>query len=244
MAADRLGKQQVRTEDNDDVKVQVVDGSTLTQKLAVDANGKVSAKVSKDTSDNAAANPIYTQLSDGTNAIGATGNGLDVNIKGVSATAVPVSADGSANTVGNPIFIELSDGTNPLGTVTNPVYATVTESSSGSIRKYDKAAAVAGDGGSANHDYTVTALKTLTLSAITVSAGGASRFDVILDAAGTPETIDTFHVPPSGGTVVKDYTALGITLAAGLVIRITKVNNEKSASATLDLYSTINAREN
>jgi hypothetical protein len=285
MAADILGKQQIRTDAKNDVQVQVADsaGSNL---LAVDSNGLVGAKnyagdgtaitqtggamdvnlkaqtdnigidikaqtltavkVSATSAANTVSNPIYVELTGGAAAITNTSNALDVNVKSITGTNLPVNiaqVGGATSDATHPLFVELTDGSAAFGTSGNPIHVLEASGTGTSVKAYDKAAAVAGAGGSASHDYTVTSGKTLTLGQITVAGPGASRFEVILDAAGTPVTIDTFIIPSSGGTFTKDYIMVPITLAAGKKIRVMKTNNEKAAGATLDLYSSITGYE-
>ena len=57
------------------------------------ADGTFPGLVSKDTSLNATSNPIYTQLTDGTVAIGVTSNALDVNIDNASIAVTATDLD-------------------------------------------------------------------------------------------------------------------------------------------------------
>lgn len=231
MPADTLGKQQVRTDANDDVKVQVADATTPSQLLNVDASGRVSSKL----------------FSGGGASIGAAADALKIDIASQGLAALKVSRDGGAPTAANAGYAEIVTGTGPaIVSESNPLAVqVVNDPTPGTVKRgedagaYDKAAAVAGNGGQDPHDYTVTTGMTLTLHEVTVSAPGAARFDVILHFGdGAAETtIDTFYIPASGGSYTKTYAKNPPTVAAEKVLRIQRTNNEKAVASALDLVS-------
>lgn len=295
MSAENLGKQNIRTAANDDVKAQIA-GSTSANLLDVDSSGRITAKI-EDASGSAFAagnplpisvivggaakgatgSPFFVELNQGAAALSAT-NGLFTNVlqgnavlsathglftnvlngdavlsatntlatrlsdgSAFNAQANPVyaavSKNTSANAVANPIFVELSDGTAALGTSGNPLYTTTTGSTGTAVRSYLKGAAVS-SGADSDHDYTVTSGKTLTLRQVTVSCPDGGHFEVILDAAGTPSSLDTFYLSPGQTAFVKEFTSLP-TLAATLVLRIRRTNDShRSAPMASSFYGT------
>jgi hypothetical protein len=92
--------------------------------------------------------------------------------------------------------------------------------------------------GTTNHDYTVTALKTLHVKQIIASAAVRSKFYVQIETgAGTGvfTNIMPIYITTSEGFHQLSF-AIGMTVAAGVKLRIAKTNNDKSAS---DLNSMI-----
>lgn len=106
------------------------------------------------------------------------------------------------------------------------------------VCEYNTSAALAA-AAVANHDYTVTALKTLIANRIWASASGAIKIEVIVDPAGTPATQwvgfnSTAH--PNINVPIEEFCSV----AAGIVIRIAITNLDNKAQ---DVYSTLTGRE-
>jgi hypothetical protein len=129
------------------------------------------------------------------------GAGLgQVDLAAVSVTAVPVSADSALNAVGNPIFV-----------------SNVAAVSSGEVHDYDTEVAVVKDA-SGDHDYAVTAAKTLLLESVIVSASGAGRpgwgewggerKDSRPHGTRTRRFVMASHPPPSLAVIRKRLTSL------------------------------------
>lgn len=266
MPAENIGEIAIVTHTNSSVVVQVA-GSVNTHLLAIDINGHASINLFSGggTSISAVGSALSVDITtqsvplktsrDGAAPTAANANYAEVVVAGAALAAnnplsVRVSADGTNYAaVNHPIFVELSDGTNPLGTNSNPLYTQLSSAGGGTAVygstfaspawKNDSSIAA---GSTANHDYTVTTGKTLTLKLVTVSSSGTGKYQVILDQGGTPNTIDVLHVPSGGGDAFRDYSALNITLGSTKVLRIAKLNNEISQAT--DMFSAIFGTEN
>jgi hypothetical protein len=113
---------------------------------------------------------------------------------------------------------------------------TVTDPSASAVEMddYQTSAAVAVSG-TANHDYTVTAGKTLIVNRIWASASGRIKVTVIIDPAGSPAT--KFVAFNSTANPNIDIPVNGdVEVAAGVVIRVQIENCDEDAQ---DVYSTI-----
>lgn len=106
------------------------------------------------------------------------------------------------------------------------------------VRDYNTSASVA-VAGSANHDYTVSALKTLKAKRMFVSASGRIKASLILDPSGTPETIVVGFNSTASPLIDIDLEGL-VEVAAGIVVRIVIENLDEDAQ---DVYSTLFGNE-
>lgn len=102
----------VRTENNGDVAVKVVDGTITSQTLGIDANGKVTVKL-----DDAAGNGITSQVNGAQQAldVGINVAGVQIDprsIRALTAADVVTANQGSANTIANAWPVKPTDGTN------------------------------------------------------------------------------------------------------------------------------------
>ena len=102
----------IRTEANGDVAVKVVDGTITSQALAIDAAGKVIAKLN-----DAAGNALTSQANGAQRAldVGINVSGVQIDprsIRALTSADVVTSNQGSANTIANAWPVKLTDGTN------------------------------------------------------------------------------------------------------------------------------------
>ncbi len=107
------------------------------------------------------------------------------------------------------------------------------------VNDYQTSAAVA-SAATTNHDYTVTALKTLKVFGILASASGRIKVEVIIDPTGTPVTEFVAFNSTANPNIYIDVAGL-LEVAAGLVIRVVVTNLEKKDSQ--DVYSTLLGHE-
>jgi hypothetical protein len=248
MAADIVGKQNIRTEATTDAQFALYN-SAGTNAAAVDGSGNVSISigaqtlaavaVSKTTAANAANNSLFVEPTQASAVLSAT-NALAMRLTdgaAFNAQANPVfaavSKNTSANAAGNPIFMELSDGSAQVGTSGNPLFvsfAASTETPPGTeLFKYDKTSSIAA-AGTANFDYTVTAGKTLTVYRMYFTSPEAGHFDVIYDPSGTNVNYVTVYVSPSNNIAVVEFDDIHPTFAATKVLRVTKTNDSHAAA--------------
>ena len=91
-----------------------------------------------------------------------------------------------------------------------------------------------------NHDYSVTALKTLTMYKVMASASGLAKFQVLVEtapASGTFNAIATAFNSTANPNVEFDFQKVGKNIAAGVKVRIACTNKEVSGAQSM--YSTI-----
>lgn len=124
----------------------------------------------------------------------------------------------------------------------NPVPVILTASASGNaINDFKQAIAVA-SGSSDNHDYTVTAGKTLLLHEIESSGSGKIKMTAQIET-GVATNVFTTKFVQFNSTATPNTTILlqdPISVAAGVRVRIIMLNDDKGAQ---DLYSTICGQE-
>lgn len=119
------------------------------------------------------------------------------------------------------------------------VRAVVEDTTDGSaVNSYTTSASVAADA-SVNHDYTVTALKTLKLEQILASASGKIKVVVLTGASGGPTTRAVFFTSASDNNLLWTLTE-PIDVVAGDIVRVTITNRDNQAQ---DVYSTIRGVE-
>lgn len=148
------------------------------------------------------------------------------------------SSDGS-NAKAQDVAIRDEDGN--AFTTSNPLPVTLVDSEGTEVNDYNASSATAA-AASANHDYTVTALKTLKASQISCSASGRAKFQVQVEDGVASDVFETKFVKfnstanPNCDFDVKEL----ISVAAGVRVRVVKTNLDNQAQ---DLYSTISGHE-
>lgn len=165
------------------------------------------------------------------------------------ANELTVESDGSVNArskdgAGNSITstsgkmdVALNDEAGNPFTAANPLPVSLEESSGDEKVEFDQADSIAKDA-SDNHDYTVTAAKTMLLSKIWCSASGKARFEVQFEdgpAAGTFTTKWVGFNSTSSPNLDIPAEKIGKQVA-GAIVRIIRTNLDNQAQ---DLYSTI-----
>lgn len=163
--------------------------------------------------------------------------------------ATPGQADqnfrptGVASSVDNAKCVDVAirdEAGNPF-TAANPLPVTMVDSEGTEVNDHNKSVAVA-PGGSVNHDYTVTALKTLKLQQIECASSGKMKVEVAVETAPASGTFNNKWVQfsstanPNCSLHIKEL----ISQAAGAKIRVIKTNLDNQAQ---DLYSTISGHE-
>lgn len=124
---------------------------------------------------------------------------------------------------------------------TNPLPVTLSDVVGTSINDYKDAAAIA-SGASDNHDYTVTAGKTLTLTAVSSSASGKAKMLLSIETGVATGVFTTRFVQFNSTATPDMYQPLDapIQVAAGVRVRVVMSNRDLLAE---DLYSTISGSE-
>lgn len=166
------------------------------------------------------------QIGDGSSNtwdIDGSGHG-QIDIAAVSVTAIPVSRDGNANSDTNPLFVQVVSGAT-IGT---------------EIHDYDTASAVAKDA-SDNHDYTVTAAKTLLLKRVLASASGSMKIEIQTGpVAGLTTVAVAFSSPANPVSQVVFDPPVEVSDTSTGTVRVIRRNDDNQA---MDVYSTIMGTE-
>lgn len=123
----------------------------------------------------------------------------------------------------------------------NPLPVTSVDSEGAEINDYNTAAAVVA-AAVANHDYTVTALKTLKISGIHVSASDRIKIEVAVESAVGSNTFTSKFVYFTTAAKLNEYIPINenIAVAAGVRVRVIRTNRSLLAQ---DVYSTICGHE-
>jgi hypothetical protein len=178
---------------------------------------------------------------------------VDLAAEGVTGSAVPFDSvqvggsDGtnlrtlSTDTTGK-LKVDIFDATGTAFSTANPLPVIVTSTVPGTpIQDYKDASSIAA-AGTDNHDYTVTAGKTLNLARIWASGSGKIKIQVQVETGVATNTFTTKFVGfNSTATPNIDITVVSvIAVAAGVRVRVTVTNEDKQA---FDIYSTIEGTE-
>lgn len=125
---------------------------------------------------------------------------------------------------------------------TNPIPVVLSQDNVGTeINAYNTASAIAA-GATSNHDYTVTAAKTLLLTQIEATASGRAKIEIQIETAVASAVFVTrfvmFNSTAEPNMSLK--LASPITVAAGVRVRVIRTNRDLLPQ---DLYSTICGQE-
>lgn len=124
----------------------------------------------------------------------------------------------------------------------NPLPVKLSEAADGDeIHDYNTAAAVAA-AGTSNHDYTVTALKTLELKKVMAAASARSKAELQIET-GAATGIFTTRAVKFGSVALPNMDfdfPVPIIVAAGVKVRVIRTNLDNQSQ---DLYSTIIGQE-
>lgn len=125
--------------------------------------------------------------------------------------------------------------------VSNPVPVTLDTVSGTSINDYKRAIAIAASG-SDNHDYTVTAGKTLYLDQIESTASGKAKMEVEIETGVATGVFNTIYAQFNSTSTPNMSVIMSnpITVAAGVRVRVIMTNKDLLAE---DMYSTISGKE-
>lgn len=235
------------------VHVKIVDGTTPTQRATVDTDGNVHVEIHGNgpagtdtvvrTSEQGALTPdgIYDVANNTLPGnIGLIGHTRSATPNETTQTERLTSIENGAGTV-RALDISLHDEAGEAYSASNPLAVVVVESEGTEINDYNTAAAVAANA-SSNHDYTVTALKTLQLTQISAAASGKMKIVIAIETGVATDVFTTKFVMfsstafPSLEKVLKEP----IAVAAGVRVRVIRTNIDNQAQ---DLYSTISGHE-
>jgi hypothetical protein len=126
-------------------------------------------------------------------------------------------------------------------TNTNPIPVTINDIPGTHINDYKDASAIAANG-TDNHDYTVTAGKTLHLNQIEASASGKAKMEIKIETGVATNTFTSTWVQfnSTANPNMRIEMLDDINVAAGVRVRVTMTNKDNQSQ---DLYSTISGYE-
>lgn len=216
----------VKTASNGDVVVKLVDtgGANI---LAIDSSGRISADIN-DISAGVQSNDVIVTLDGETVELAASTAiiGKVYITDGTEDAAVDANNSLQVNQRSGDVWkVEISGA-----------------ASTGEVHDYNTAAAVAA-GAISNHDYTVTALKTLLWRQVLVSASDRFKAEFQVETGVGTGIYTTFAVmfgTGATGEMVDVTFSKPKEVAAGVKARVIRTNRDNQA---LDLYSTIIGEE-
>lgn len=145
--------------------------------------------------------------------------------------------DSSVNSDVTALDVAIRDESGNPYTQNNPLPVSLEESEGVEVAEPDQSVGIASDA-SANHNYTVTATKTLVIDSVWCTASGRARFELQIEngvGLGTFATVAwAFNstANPNVDLVVRKRK----TVAAGIIVRVVKTNRDNQPQ---DLYTTL-----
>lgn len=159
---------------------------------------------------------------------------LGVLSTGEAKVSITQAIAAGTNNIGK---VSIQDSTGAQITQANPLPVYMAESFGSVVNAYDTASAVAA-GATSNHDYTVTALKTLHFNQVEASASGKLKIEVQVETGVASGVFVTQFVGFNSTATPNVSVKLNnhIDVLAGVRVRIIRTNLDKQA---MDVYSTI-----
>jgi hypothetical protein len=215
----------------DAVDLDIRDLAFATDK--VDASGSV---VALDAPTLAALESITVQNGAGASAVNIQDGGNSITVDAVDLDIRDLTAASDS------VKSQIADGSGTYYSATNPVPVSISNNNIGDeVNDYNTVAAVAA-AATSNHDYTVTALKTLLLSQIEASGSGKMKIEVQIETAAASGVFNTRFVQFNSTAETNMHIELKapISVVAGARVRIIRTNRDNQAQ---DVYSTICGQE-
>lgn len=200
----------------------------------VDVSG---SSVALDAGTLAALESITVQNPSGAGAVNIQDGGNSITVDGsVTVTATDLDIRDLSHTQDS---VKIGDGTDFLAVNTDgSINVVIADATPGTpINSYNTSAALAA-AGSNNHDYTVTAAKTLYLNQIEATASGKAKIEVQIETAVASGTFNTRFVEFNSTATPNMQIHLDnpIAVAAGVRVRVIRTNKDNQSQ---DVYSTI-----
>lgn len=249
----------IRTENNGDAAIKIVDGTITSRQLTVNADGSLNITDNGNSLTVDAADLDIRDLAFATDKVDASGSVVALDAptlaalesitvqNGAGAGAVNIQDGGNSITVDATDLdirdlthvsdsMKVGDGTDFLAINTdgsiNVVVSNDVPGTEICDRQTSSSVAAAA---SVNHDYTVTALKTFTAEAAMVAGSGKIKVQVLFNGV---IKFDAFNSTANPTVKIPMYRM--IKANAGQVVRITITNLDNQAQ---DLYSTLMGSE-
>lgn len=135
--------------------------------------------------------------------------------------------------------VAISDSSGNHITENNPLPVYQAESPGAEVDEYDEAVDVVKDN-SANHDYTVTAAKTMKLIEMVGSASGLAKFELQVETAAASGTFNTVATRFNSVSNPQARAKYKLSVAAGVIVRVVKTNLD---NRDMSIYSEIKGVE-
>lgn len=230
---------------------KIVDGATPSQRMTVDAD--LNAHVEMHGNDPAGTDRVVRTSEEGAltpdgvyNASTNTkpGNtGLVLHTRNATPGAAQQGLRQTGIQNGNSIAadVALLDENGAAFSASNPLPVTSVDSEGTEVNDYNTSAALAA-AGSSNHDYTVTALKTLKLTGIYGSGSGKMKIEVQVESGVATGSFSTRFVAFNSTSNPNFFLDIkeAIAVAAGVRVRVIRTNRDNQAQ---DVYTTIVGHE-
>lgn len=163
-----------------------------------------------------------------------TSQQLAITSSGEAKVAFTQALPAGTNNIGK---VSIQDSSGTAFSQSNPLPVSMAESFGSVVNAYNTAAALAA-GATSNHDYTVTALKTLHFNQVESAASGKLKIEIQIETAVASGVFVTRFV--SFNSTANPHISIKlnnhIDVAAGVRVRIIRSNLDKQA---MDVYSTI-----
>lgn len=184
------------------------------------------------------------KIGDGTDFMSVNADGsLNITDNGGSLTVDATDLDiRDLTAASDSVKAQLADGSANYYSATNPVPVYISKNNIGDeVNDYSTASALAA-AATSNHDYTVTALKTLLLTQIEASGSGKMKIEVQIETGVATGVFNTRFVQFNSTSEPNMHIELTspIAVAAGVRVRVIRTNRDNQAQ---DVYSTICGQE-
>ena len=250
MADQKLGLP-VRTEVDADERLQVklVDATNVAQQMIIDSDSNAHVEVH---GNNPGGSDEVLRMSelgavvvDGVYDATNNSDPAQVGLVAMQANASPADSQQTLRLTAVPngagsrraLDIALLDEAGEPFTRTNPVPVEMVDSTGVEVVNYDTQASLAA-AASDNHDYTVTALKTLEVDHVLVAASARAKYEVRQETAAGSGIFNTVAVwfTTSAQPAGIIHFERKLKVVAGAILRVIRTNTDNQAQ---DVYSTI-----
>jgi hypothetical protein len=165
----------------------------------------------------------------------------DVAPSDTTQTQRVTAKTGTVDTDVRALDVSLHDENGNAFSASNPLPITSVDSEGTEINDYNTSASLA-SGGTNNHDYTVTALKTLKLSRVWASASSKLKIEVQIETGAGTGVFATRFVGFNSTANPNILIPIdeNVSVGAGVRVRVIRTNKDNQAQ---DVYSTISGHE-
>ena len=237
----------VRTEADVDDRLQarIIDGSDVTKKATVDSDSNLHVEVH---GNNPAAGDETMRMSelghtaidgiyDGSNNTDPSNMAVIAHVRAATPADTDQTKRVTAVTSGTAhcLDISLHDESGVAYSSSNPMPVSVEDSEGDEIHNYDTSASLAADAAS-NHDYTVTAGKTLKLHKVLVGASGRAKWELRVANDGVTFSTKAVRFTSASDNNTDFDLKIAISIPAAGKVRVIRTNRDNQAQ---DVYSTI-----